>query len=106
MSIPVWLLSKVYQVFFKVYKTIFSHNGRKILIFVQIYDKVSWNHLLGDDPLDEKRFAILIDGENISPKYIKTILDEISNKGTATYKRIYGDWTTAALGGWKEKLLD
>lgn len=56
--------------------------------------------------MDEKRFAILIDGENISPKYIKTILDEISNKGTATYKRIYGDWTTAALGGWKEKLLD
>lgn len=46
----------------------------------------------------EKRYAILIDGDNISSKYIKTILDEISNKGSATYKRIYGDWTKPNLG--------
>ncbi|MBK5254182.1 MAG: NYN domain-containing protein [Peptostreptococcaceae bacterium] len=54
----------------------------------------------------EKRFAILIDGDNISAEYIKTILDEISNKGIATYKRIYGDWTKPNLGKWKEILLE
>ena len=54
----------------------------------------------------EKRFAILIDGDNVSAEYIKTILDEISNKGIATYKRIYGDWTKPNLGKWKEVLLE
>ena len=54
----------------------------------------------------EKRFAILIDADNISADYIKFILDEISNKGVATYKRIYGDWTKPNLIKWKEILLD
>ena len=54
----------------------------------------------------EKRFAILIDGDNMSSEYIKTILDEISNMGIATYKRIYGDWTRPNLGKWKEILLE
>ncbi len=54
----------------------------------------------------EKRFAILIDADNISPSYIKIILDEISNKGIATYKRIYGDWTAPQLTPWKKILLD
>ena len=39
----------------------------------------------------EPRFAILIDADNISEKYIKIILDEVSNAGVATYKRIYGN---------------
>ena len=53
----------------------------------------------------EKRFAILIDGENISAGYIKIIMDEISTKGIATYKRIYGDWTKPGLAKWKDILL-
>ena len=40
---------------------------------------------------DEKRFAVLIDAENVSEKYIKFILDEISNDGVATIKRIYNN---------------
>ena len=55
--------------------------------------------------MDEKRFAILIDADNIAPKYIKSILNEISNKGTITYKRIYGDWTSSNAGSWKKVLL-
>lgn len=51
------------------------------------------------------RFAVLIDADNISPKYIKLILDEISKEGIATYKRIYGDWTNPALVSWKAVLL-
>lgn len=54
---------------------------------------------------DEKRFAVLIDADNVSEKYIKFILDEISNDGVATIKRIYGDWTKPALGSWKNVLL-
>lgn len=55
---------------------------------------------------DEKRFAVLIDAENVSEKYIKFILDEISNDGVATIKRIYGDWTKPIMTSWKNVLLD
>lgn len=54
----------------------------------------------------DRRFAVLIDADNISDKYIKIILDEISNDGEATYKRIYGDWTKPALAPWKRVLLE
>ncbi len=55
---------------------------------------------------DEKRFAVLIDADNISVKYVKLIFDEVSNDGTVTYKRIYGDWTKPNLASWKNTLLD
>lgn len=54
----------------------------------------------------ENRFAVLIDADNISDKYIRFIMDEISNEGVATYKRIYGDWTKPDLGAWKKVLLE
>ena len=54
----------------------------------------------------DNRIAVLIDADNVSDKYIKYILDEVSNDGTATYKRIYGDWTKPVLGSWKNVLLD
>ena len=56
--------------------------------------------------LGEKRFAVLIDADNVSAKYIKYILDEISNYGVATYKRIYGDWTKPNAASWKDVLLE
>jgi uncharacterized LabA/DUF88 family protein len=56
--------------------------------------------------LQEKRFAVLIDSDNVSAKYIKYILDEISNYGVATYKRIYGDWTKPNASSWKDVLLE
>lgn len=55
---------------------------------------------------NELRFAILIDADNISDKYIKIILDETANNGVATYKRIYGDWTSPKLSSWKNVLLE
>ena len=55
----------------------------------------------------DSRVAVLIDADNVSAKYIKIILDEISKEdGVATYKRIYGDWTNPALVSWKNVLLD
>ncbi len=56
--------------------------------------------------IDEKRFAVLIDADNVSAKYVKYILDEISNYGVATYKRIYGDWTKTNTSSWKDVLLE
>ena len=55
---------------------------------------------------NELRIAILIDADNISDKYIKIIVDEVANIGIATYKRIYGDWTSARLSSWKNVLLE
>lgn len=55
---------------------------------------------------NELRYAILIDADNISDRYIKIILDEVANNGIATYKRIYGDWTSPQLASWKTVLLE
>ena len=55
---------------------------------------------------EDKRFAVLIDADNVSAKYIKYIMDEIANYGIATYKRIYGDWTKPNAASWKEILLE
>ena len=55
---------------------------------------------------EEKRFAVLIDADNVSAKYVKYIMDEIANYGIATYKRIYGDWTKGNMTAWKEVLLE
>ena len=55
---------------------------------------------------NEKRLAVLIASENVSSKYIKYILDEISNYGVATYKRIYGDWTNKKAPRWEKVALE
>ena len=55
---------------------------------------------------DERQYAVLVDAENVSPKYIHIIFDEASNYGITTYRRIYGDWTSTRNNGWKEVLLD
>jgi len=51
-----------------------------------------------------KRIAFLIDGDNAQPKLIAKILTEASKQGTLTIRRIYGDWTTPNMQGWKETL--
>lgn len=55
--------------------------------------------------MDEKCYALLIDADNISAKYIKPILTELSKYGVITYKRIYGDWTSTQHSSWKDELL-
>lgn len=53
----------------------------------------------------DKKFALLIDADNISPKYIDIILTETVNYGIASVRRIYGDWTDVSKHSWKECLL-
>ena len=55
---------------------------------------------------ENRRIAVLIDADNVSPKYIRHILDEIAAHGTPTYKRIYGDWTKPQMTEWKKVLLE
>ena len=49
---------------------------------------------------------MLIDAENISAKYIGSILEELSTFGFSTSKRIYGDWTSTQATKWKGELLE
>ena len=56
--------------------------------------------------MENKRFALLIDADNISAKYIGMILEELSTYGITTYKRIYGDWTSTQASKWKSQLLE
>lgn len=52
-------------------------------------------------------FALLIDGDNVSPKYIGGIIQEMTSKyGSLSYRRIYGDFTNVQKNSWKEVLLD
>jgi hypothetical protein len=50
--------------------------------------------------------AILIDGDNASPKIVSGLLAEVAKYGVAGVRRIYGDWTKPNLGGWKDCLLE
>jgi len=53
-----------------------------------------------------EKLAVLIDADNTQPRIIEGLLAEVANYGTASVKRIYGDWTSTALKGWKEVLLE
>lgn len=56
--------------------------------------------------MSDKRFALLIDSDNISAKYIDSILDEMTRHGVATYRRIYGDFTDYHMNKWKSELAE
>ncbi len=52
------------------------------------------------------KLAVLIDADNVPYASIDGMLDEIAKFGLPTIKRIYGDWTTNKVGGWKTPLLE
>lgn len=54
---------------------------------------------------EEKRYALLIDADNVSSKYIDIITKEAKLFGNVTIRRIYGDWTSNLKNSWKECLL-
>ncbi|MGN0292059.1 MAG: NYN domain-containing protein [Lachnospiraceae bacterium] len=54
----------------------------------------------------EKKYALLIDADNVSPKYIDLILRETKAFGNVSIRRIYGDWTEIGKNTWKECLLE
>ena len=54
----------------------------------------------------QRRLAVLIDADNAQPAIIEGLVQEIVKYGIPSVKRIYGDWTTPNLAGWKSVLLD
>ena len=56
--------------------------------------------------MDNNKFAVLIDAENISYRYVDIIMDELAKEGVITYRRIYGDWSDKKTKGLKDKLLE
>lgn len=57
-----------------------------------------------DEQFEQKKFAVLIDGDNAQASLLPQILAEVSKVGLITIKRIYGDWTTTSMNSWKESL--
>jgi len=54
----------------------------------------------------QRMLAVLIDADNAKPSITEGLLLEIAKFGVASVKRIYGDWTTPLLSGWKTILLE
>jgi len=44
--------------------------------------------------------AVLIDADNASPDAIDPVLTVLAELGTVNIRRIYGNWSKSALGGW------
>ena len=69
------------------------------------------NHLLSSRSImtateTSTHLAVLIDGDNVSPKVIGDLLPFLATYGTASVRRIYGDWTSPNMNGWKACLLE
>ncbi len=47
---------------------------------------------------------MLIDGDNAQPSLLDKMLAEAGKYGVVTIRRIYGDWTTSNMAGWKDML--
>ncbi|WP_263080676.1 NYN domain-containing protein [Endozoicomonas sp. Mp262] len=54
--------------------------------------------------LNNKNFAVLVDGENCGPKQFSGILREVQRLGVIAVKRVYADWTNPVRSSWKEVL--
>ncbi|HEY5556551.1 NYN domain-containing protein [Acetobacterium sp.] len=53
--------------------------------------------------MSENNIALLIDVDNVSAKYVKSIFDELNAFGTVSIRRIYGNWKRTY--GWNEDML-
>ena len=50
--------------------------------------------------------AVLIDADNVLAKHAEAILKEISTIGEPALRRVYGDWSSSQLAGWKTQARD
>jgi len=50
----------------------------------------------------DAKLAVLIDADNAQPAGSDALVAEIAKFGVASVKRVYGDWTTPNLRGWKD----
>lgn len=57
-------------------------------------------------PEPTQHLAVLIDADNVTPDHATGLLAEVSKYGVASVRRMYGDWTTDRLRGWKTAALE
>lgn len=51
-----------------------------------------------------RRFAVLIDADNTSPRIVAGLFEEIAKFGEASVRRIYGDFSSPRMRSWAEIL--
>ena len=56
------------------------------------------------DDSRSRRFAVLIDADNTSPRIAAGLFEEIAKFGEASVRRIYGDFSSSRLKSWAEIL--
>lgn len=56
------------------------------------------------EDIQNRKIALLIDGENAPPSKIENIIMETEKYGITTIRRIYGDWTQNEMTSWKATL--
>lgn len=61
---------------------------------------------MNDSQQSQNMLAVLIDADNAQPSITEGLLSEVAKFGTASVKRIYGDWTKPSLNSWKTVLLE
>ena len=52
------------------------------------------------------RLAVLIDGENASPRHARAVFEVAEGRGEATVRRIYGDFANGRLSSWSAAIRD
>ena len=79
---------------------------------VPVMRVAAWAYLRDKDCMSDHQpnaavrpLAVLIDADNARAAVIPAVLAEIATYGTASVKRIYGDWTKDHLKSWKDQLL-
>ena len=60
--------------------------------------------MLGEVNSGTRLIAMLVDGDNAQASLIEHVLAETAKYGVVTTRRIYGDWTTPQMSGWKQHL--
>lgn len=53
---------------------------------------------------ENRRIAMLIDGDNAQASLLEQMLAETNKYGVVTIRRVYGDWTAPEMKGWKTAL--
>ena len=56
--------------------------------------------------MSNNRFALFIDGDNIAPKNINTILNILKKRGRILIKRVYGDFSKDNMKQWCSTSLE
>jgi len=85
-----------------------THQAFRILYCVALclaLEAIKEYHMSVSDA-SQSRLAVLIDADNAQPSITEGLLSEVAKYGIASVKRIYGDWTTPSLSGWKSLLLE